>query len=519
MGRIGTEGAVSLDRERERYRSIFEAAGVAIWELDYGPVVRFVQRLRRLGISDVRSTLRSRPRLMERLFRLIRIGDVNEEVLRLTGAPDKDAARILGPRAFARLHDGFVEAVAAVAEGRREVLANDVIRTLRGDERKVAITLRIPEDVATVRRVLFCAHDVTELESAQRRYELAISGGGVAVFEYRIAADELVIDSHLKPGLGLPPGIIRGADMRARIHPADAEVTLARYADAARDDAPRDADGNTPIPEYEIRMIGGDGSDRWFLKRGVLIRDAFGRPDRLIGTMTDITDRKLMEEAVRVSQDRLRDLAGRLIAAQEEERLRIARDLDDDLNQRLAAISATLRMLRFDVADQPAPIRTEIRRLELEIEQIRNEVMGLSDAMGTSIPDGPDFVSSIRALCIEFGRIEGLDVSLEIGSSFASIARPISSCLYRVAQEALRNAARHSGSRTASIVLDMKDACVVMQIRDFGCGFDVPVLDGRSGLGLISMRERVRLAGGELSIASSRGSGTVVNISIPLSGD
>jgi len=227
----------------------------------------------------------------------------------------------------------------------------------------------------------------------------------------------------------------------------------------------------------------------------------------------------LMEEAVRVSQDRLRDLAGRLIAAQEEERLRIARDLDDDLNERLGRIADTLRMLRYDVADQPAPIRAEISRLELEIERLRDEISGLAGAIHSAIPERTGIVSAFQSLCAEFGRIEGLDVTLEIGAGFASVPRPIGSCLYRVAQEALRNTARHSGSRVANVKLYMDNGHVCMDIRDFGCGFELPVKQARSGLGLISMRERVRLAGGEMRITSSREAGTDVHISIPLSRD
>ena len=510
------DAGVQVDRERDRYYRIFEGAGVAIWELDYAPVVKLIRRLRRIGVSDLRSCLRQRPKLIERVFRAIRIGDVNEEALRLTGAPDKETVR--GMREFfVSLQDGFVEAIGAVAEGRREFRTNDILRTYRGDERKVAITLRIPSDMADGDRALFCAHDITELDSERRRYELATAAGGVAVFEYHIRTNEVVLDATLQREIGFADGPILGEDMVARIHPADLASVMTRFEEVLRDDAPVDHEGNTPVPEYEVRLIGSDGKEWWFLKRGTVIRHPDGRPDRMIGTMTDITDRKLMEEAVRVSQDRLRDLAGRLIAAQEQERLRIARDLDDDLDLRLGRIADTLRLMRVETANQAAPIRLEIRRLELEIEQLRKAIGGLSDAMYPAFPEAAGFVAAFESLCSDFGRIEGINVRLMIGSGFASLPRSIGACLYRVAQEALRNTARHSGSHAANVSLEMENGSVVMRIRDFGCGFDQPVEGGQPGLGLISMRERVRLAGGELSITSRRDTGTDIHVAIPLS--
>ncbi|HNP28951.1 MAG TPA: PAS domain S-box protein [Nitrospirales bacterium] len=251
-----------------------------------------------------------------------------------------------------------------------------------------------------------------------------------------------------------------------------------------------------------------------------LLTTAKGKPYALCGIATDITQRKqaetILQEAsqrLEIQQQELRSLAARLLTAQEEERRRISRDLHDDVNQRLALMSLKLQSAQKDLPDIH-PVMQKLQELYANVGDLSDDIRRLAYQYHPSILDDLGLGSALRSLCEDFEKWEGISVTFELPDGARKISQSVGTCLYRVAQESLRNVVRHA--QASNVYLDLKDfgQGITLAIRDNGQGFDVDGLLSR-GLGFVSMRERVRLLGGTLSVDSRPGHGTTVRVSIP----
>lgn len=220
------------------------------------------------------------------------------------------------------------------------------------------------------------------------------------------------------------------------------------------------------------------------------------------------------ELALRHSYGRVRELAGKLITAQEMERSRIARDMHDDLNQQLAALALSISAIR---RRSPEASATDDALLELQqrtsdvIGQVRDFAYDLHPGM----LDHLALLPALRTYCVDFERQHGLDVRFSADESLAPLSRDVAVCLYRVLQEGLRNIAKHAGARNASVSLTQTAEVVEMTIVDRGRGFDPNVVATRRGLGLLSIEERARIVGGTVRITSTRDVGTTLHLRVP----
>lgn len=241
----------------------------------------------------------------------------------------------------------------------------------------------------------------------------------------------------------------------------------------------------------------------------------------------DITEKMHLEEkmeasrrSLEVSQAQLRHLTAQLLTAQDDERRRIARELHDELNQRVISLA-------FDIDDQmqQAPALSEAARATLHL--VKNEVAELSDhlrdlahRLHPSVLDDLGITSALRVCANDFEQREHIPVRLALEESEKPLGRDLAECLFRVTQEALRNVAKHAGARQVLLGLSYQDDHVLLSIEDDGRGFAPH--DRHSsvhrGLGLVSMGERVRLLEGTLTVTSDPGQGTRLSISIPLTG-
>jgi PAS domain S-box-containing protein len=258
--------------------------------------------------------------------------------------------------------------------------------------------------------------------------------------------------------------------------------------------------------EFEYRMIALDGRIVWIHDLVSVIREG-GKPVTLRGFMIDITERKRSEEA-------LRDLSGRLITAQEEERSRVARELHDDLNQKLAMLSIELEQLGQKIPSRQKQLRTGIRDLWSRTQEISSEVHRLSYQLHPSKLDHLGLAAAVKSLCCELAEHHKVQIDFRHRGLPAVLAKEVTLCLFRVVQESLNNVIKHSGSREAKVVLEGTGKAVLLRVTDDGCGFDESAQ--MRGLGFISMRERLRLVGGEISVHSQPSFGTQINVSIPL---
>ena len=221
----------------------------------------------------------------------------------------------------------------------------------------------------------------------------------------------------------------------------------------------------------------------------------------------DITHRKHSEEA-------LSGMTGKLVEAQEQERVRIARELHDDINQRLALVAIGLDQLREKHKDLPSEVRGHVQELQQMTSDISSSVYALSHELYSSIPDSLGLARGMKSWCKEFGERRKMEIDFK-SHDLPRLPQEISLCLFRVLQEALHNAAKHSGVKRIEVQLAKNSCEVHLTVRDSGRGFDIGAASQSRGLGLTSMKERVRLVGGTIGIESKPRGGTRIHVRVP----
>jgi signal transduction histidine kinase len=237
---------------------------------------------------------------------------------------------------------------------------------------------------------------------------------------------------------------------------------------------------------------------------------------RTIGEIfTSALARAQAESALRRSEARQRDLAGRLLRAQEEERRRIAREMHDDWTQRLAVLGIDVAKLdqQLGVPDAGRPLLLTIRE---QLVKLSEDVHALSRQLHPSILDDLGLVDALRSECASFSEREGIAVVYRPEDVPASLPKDAALCVYRVAQEALRNVAKHAAVDKTWVSLAVTGRELELRVQDWGIGFDTSGAPSRPGLGLSSMQERARLVGADLSVTSAPGQGTTVTVRVPL---
>lgn len=223
----------------------------------------------------------------------------------------------------------------------------------------------------------------------------------------------------------------------------------------------------------------------------------------------DVTDRK------RVERD-LRKLGARMLTVQEEERRRVARELHDDFSQRLALLAIDLERLTQRPPATKQDWDSRIRSMWSQTQELTSDVHRLSHQLHPSKLEELGLVTTVRSYCRELSKQTKLKVEFSDANIPRSLPGETALCLYRIVQEALRNVIKHSGSRTAFVELRGGSNDVCLEVSDTGKGFDLEASRRSDGLGLASMRERVKSLGGELSICSQPSQGTRVAVRIPL---
>jgi len=342
-------------------------------------------------------------------------------------------------------------------------------------------------------------HAVQELQESEARFRLVANSAPVLIW---MSANDKSRTYFNKQWLGFTGHSLReevGTGWMNGVYPNDAANSLKTYVDAF--------DGRKNF-QMEYRLRRSDGEYRWVLDVGVPRFSPDGTFEGYIGSCIDVTERKLAEEV-------LSSVSRKLIRGQEQERSRIARELHDDIAQQLVLLAAELEQLQRGPADSVLQLRARIGELLARISEISFGVQAMSHELHSPKLEYLGLVAAARGFCREFGERKKVEVSFASQSLSASLPVEISLSLFRVLQEALNNASKHSGVRRFDVRLWENPGEVHLTISDLGVGFDIKTAMKSSGLGLTSMHERLKLANGELTITSQASRGTTVHARVP----
>ena len=308
-----------------------------------------------------------------------------------------------------------------------------------------------------------------------------------------LGRDGTYLDYHARDRrlLFAPPEAFIGKTIAEILPPELAAIMMGALERASASDA-------TVVVEYELPM----DEPRFYEARIVRV-DA----DRLLSIVRDVTESKRAAEINR-------DLARRLISRQEDEWQQIARELHDDISQRLALLNVELAT----AAAQPdaGAMRLRLRELSSQVSEIASDVHDLSYDLHPSRLRSVGLISGIRTLCEQASSRRSLQVTFGHDQIPVSVVEPaVSLCLFRIVQEAINNIVRHSQAGAAHVTVTCDERAITLEIADSGIGFD-PAQLRRGGLGLISMRERVAIVNGQIAIDAAPGRGTRVTVTIPV---
>jgi PAS domain S-box-containing protein len=478
--------AIKLLREsEERLRFAHKAANIGTfdWNIETGvsawtPELETMHGLPAGGYPTTREAWEDLIHPDDRARVVQRVTDSYE-----TGEPVEEEWRVIWP-------DRSVHWLA----GRWQVFKNATGEPLRVTGVNIDITYRKRMEEA--------------LRQSEERFSLAIKATNDAIWDIDLENGIVSWNETYSVLYGRPPETSDSWQWWIdRIHPEDRERTVGGLHAAI---------GSTASSwTCEYRFQRADGRWAYVYDRAYITRDASGAGRRVIGAMQDLTERKRAEAELRENEQQLQSLAGSLLSAQEEERRRISRELHDDLTQRLAGLAMELGTLATEFPRASQRLKARLGALQRNVVEAAESSRHMAYQLHPAELDDLGLATALRTYCEDFGRY-GIAVEFASRNLPESVNREVASCLYRIAQESLRNVAQHANSRRAWVTLEGRSDCILLQVRDDGVGFPVESLRAGGGLGLVSMQERVRHLNGSLAIQSKPEQGTVITVEVPL---
>jgi len=338
------------------------------------------------------------------------------------------------------------------------------------------------------------------LLESEERMKLAADAAQLGVWIGDVPTQRVWTSETCNRLFGYPPNIeLSLADLRDRVHSEDRTL---------RQHALEQALTNTGKYDHEYRVLLPDGSVRWLASVGRVDRDALGKPMRIRGVVVDITERRNAENAAR-------DLGGRLINAQEDERHRIARELHDDLSQRLALLSVELEMFGQQPPAQREAIAGRMVEFSGMVKHLSSDIHRLAHELHPAKLDQLGLVAAARGFCKELAAAHQIAIAFAARDVPRTLPDAVALCLYRITQEALQNVIKHSGATSAQVELTADATGLQLSITDDGHGFDLQAVPVNGSLGIVSMRERVRMVHGQFTLQSRPDEGTRIEVRVP----
>jgi PAS domain S-box-containing protein len=336
------------------------------------------------------------------------------------------------------------------------------------------------------------------LADSLEQLQLSAAAANVGMWTRKIGEDTIWVSEKAGEIWGHPSGeqFMRD-DFVQQIHPDDRPAVIALIRELE--------DGRNEF-QTEYRSVSQDGTIRWIHSRGKVEPVNGARFVR--GAIVDITKLKMAEQAIH-------DLSGKLMNAQEKERARLARELHDDLSQSVALLSIKLATLRNEPKDL-AYVKDQLDQFVSDLDRLSVDVHRISHELHPARLNHLGLETALRGFCRELSAAHALEVDFEAQNLPRDLPDDISLCLYRVTQESLQNIIKHSGAAAARVSVKLENGEIRLSVSDDGGGFDPSGTKAKEALGLISIDERVRAVKGEAKVVSAVGAGTKVEVHIPV---
>ncbi len=368
------------------------------------------------------------------------------------------------------------------------------------------------KDDGTADHIVTLVEDITarkqaeeNLRASEERYELAVRGAGVGIWDYDVRTGKVYFSPRWKTIFGYDENDIGDSldDWSRLLHPDERDWILKFQDDFLA--------GTSPTVTVEYRLRHKDGSYRWIVAHGLVLRDEQGKAYRFVGSHGDITDRKQAEEAL----ERERQSLWRMLQASDHERRTISYEIHDGLAQYLAAANMQLQVFDGLRESNPKEAKKAYDAATQLVSQAHSESRRLISEVRHPVIDESGLETAISHLVHEQRRHGGPKIECRSSVRFGRLPVIMENALYRIVQEALTNACKHSKSEKVTVSMTQEGQDVRLEVRDWGIGFDQEAI-GKGHFGLEGIRQRVRLLDGRLTIESKPGSGTLVQVVVPI---
>ncbi len=476
----------TLKASEERYRNLFENSAAMVWT------------------SDLEGTVLSLNHTAESF-----LGRTRSEVVgrNITEFVPPDQREVVRRMIWRKLDEG-----AATTTYVLEFLDAD------GQRRPVRISSRLLHESGAPVGIQAVGIDISSevraqevLRRSEEHFRALIENAMDLITILSAEGIVLYVSPSIKRLLGYEPAERIGKSTFEIIHPDDAAAVQQALA------AGKKTPGASSSLEFRIRHK--DGSWRHF---AVTATNLLHNPAvaGIVVNSRDITERKRAESELHRNREELRALTARLISNEEQEHRHLARELHDDFAQRLGAAAFELAMLEDNwPADAPARLKKKLHKAHNRLSDLCEDLRRLAHQLHPAAIELLGLPAALRQLCNDVAKARRLRVRFTARSLPESFPGGVSLCLYRVAQECFQNILKHSRASEVSVVLSGVARGVRLTIKDNGAGFDLTAPEAKAGLGIINMKERVRLVGGSFSIYSKPGRGTRVVIEAPVVGE
>ena len=381
-----------------------------------------------------------------------------------------------------------------VANGGKEVDVSLTISPIRDSEGEIVGTSKIARDITERKRA------EEALRESEGRFRLVANTAPVLIW---MSGPDKLCAYFNQPWLDFTGREFEaelGNGWAEGIHPDDRKACLEMYT--------RAFDRREEFTmQYRLRRH--DGEYRWVSDTGVPRFNANRSFAGYIGSCIDVTEHKHAEEA-------LSSVSRKLIEAQERERTRIARELHDDVNQRIALLAIELDLLEQNLPDFASQVRSRIQQVGKSVSNIGNDIQAIAHRLHSSKLEYLGIVPAIAGFCKELTEYQKVEIDFRHANIPPDLPQEVALCLFRVLQQALQNGVKHSGVRSFRVELHGAPGEIQLTVSDSGVGFETKSAMTGEGLGLISMRERLHLVKGEISIESQPNHGTTIRAHVPL---